>query len=182
MPSALDTHPKDPHPAATAESPVEAATHDVAWVITDEEAAALAARQRQMIRRHRFMLQLATFVVVMSFLLEVRPDQRVQFWFAPSWPLPETCGTRWLFKTDCPGCGLTRSFILMSRGRWDEAFHLNRAGWLMGLAVLLQFPYRLAAMAEVRRGLFRTRPWAEWFGWALPAAVIVNWVARMSGF
>lgn len=58
----------------------------------------------------------------------------------PSW---SACPLKKLSGWDCPGCGLTRSFLSMARGDWSGAFQFNAAGpalyavffmaWLMQL-------------------------------------------------
>lgn len=159
----------------------EVLTADEVWLAPGDDDR-LERRRRQAEKRHRFMLGLAVFIIAMAFALEVRPDQRVQFRFAPGLPLPEMCGSRLFFGVECPGCGLTRGFILMSRGRWDEAFHLNRIAWIFGISVLAQIPYRLAALYEMRRGRFIDRQWAFWYGWLIVAALILNWIARQLGY
>ena len=95
------------------------------------------------------MLAVACVVVVLAFALEVRPDQRVAFRGLAAYPLPETCFSWAWFGIRCPGCGLTRSIVYLAQGDWDASLRMHRLGWLLALAVLLQFPYRLLAL---RRG------------------------------
>src|SRR4051812_48909265 len=130
-------------------------------VTADETAAELqlAARRRE---RHWTMLSVATVIVVFSFALEVRSDQRVELRFLPGYPLPQSCLSRQWFNCNCPGCGLTRSFIYLAQGDWDRSLALHKVGWLMALAVLVQFPYRLFAL---RSNAHNTSPvWARRFG------------------
>jgi len=94
------------------------------------------------------------------------------------WPLPETCPARAWSGRDCPGCGLTRSFILLAHGRFRESVHMHRLGWMMAVAVLLQFPYRLLSLRRPDRPLL-PRPVLWVFGWGLIVALVVNWVANM---
>ncbi len=49
----------------------------------------------------------------------------------------------------CPGCGLTRSFILLAEGNVASSFARHRIGWLLALALVAQIPYRLIM---IRRG------------------------------
>jgi hypothetical protein len=125
--------------------------------------------------RHQTMLLIACGVVAFAFLLQVREDSRVELRLLPGYPLPETCATHQLFGVDCPGCGLTRSFIHLSRWDWRASLAVHRLGWLIAAAVLLQIPYRVAAL---RRGsefpLGRT--FAIRFGQALIALLIANWL------
>jgi hypothetical protein len=97
------------------------------------------------------MLTLAGLVVLLA--LEVRPDQRVAFRGLPQYPLPETCFSRAWFRVKCPGCGLTRSLIYLAQADWDASLRVHRLGWLLAVAVLLQFPYRTLALTSGERPL-----------------------------
>ena len=99
-----------------------------------------------LVRRHREMLAIACGVIVLSFLLIVRSDDHAAFVFLPGLPIPSTCPSQSIFHVDCPGCGLTRSFIFLAHGDWHNAFLRNRVGWLLAMAVVLQIPYRLIAL------------------------------------
>jgi hypothetical protein len=126
-------------------------------------------------RRHRQMLLAAAAVVVLALLLRVLPDGRVAFRFAPSVPLPETCGSRLLFGVPCPGCGLTRSIICLSRGDLAQSLAFHRLGWLLALVILYQFPYRLYCLlwrdcSPAVLALYR------YFGYLLIALLVLNWV------
>ena len=132
---------------------------------------------------HCVMLAIYAAVVVLMFLLEVRSDQRVEFFFLPDVPLPESCLSRGWFELDCPGCGLTRSFIYLAAGRIEESWSANRVGWLLLLAVLLQFPYRAMALRNLAHG--HEQPFARWhtpFSALLIFALISNWLLKTSGY
>jgi len=40
-------------------------------------------------------------------------------------PISITCISRWLFDIPCPGCGLSRSFVLVSQFDFINAFKMN---------------------------------------------------------
>ena len=124
------------------------------------------------------MLAVAVIVVLFSCLLRVRNDERVEFRFLPGHPLPEVCGMRRFFGTRCPGCGLTRSFIYLTEGNWRASLAEHRLGWLLALAVLLQFPYRLAALRWADRELLGRRV-PDLFGYGLLALLFTDWVLRL---
>jgi len=130
------------------------------------------------------MLLIALAVVILSITLRVRSDQRVEFRFLADRPLPETCMSRSLWGVACPGCGLTRSFILMSRGQFADAFAVNRTGWLLAIAVLIQFPYRLYMLRQLARHGYPEPDWhltTTVFSGTLTAALIVNWLLATVG-
>jgi hypothetical protein len=128
-------------------------------------------------RRHREMLAVSAAVVVLSFVLQVPSDQRVVVAGLPRFPFPQTCMSRAWFGIECPGCGLTRSFILLAHGDWQGAWKMHRLGWLLALAVLLQFPYRIYALKSNRAApLGRRLP--RYFGYTLIALLLGNWLCR----
>lgn len=138
-----------------------------------------AAKQRC---RHLSMFLIAAAVLVLSFALRVRADQRVAFIGLGRLPAPELCGSRVWFGVDCPGCGLTRGFIRLASGDWSGAIALNRVSPLLAFAVLTQFPYRLAMLRgwpPARR--LAESPWPNAFGWLLIIALIGNWLLKLLG-
>jgi len=42
--------------------------------------------------------------------------------------LTPVCVWKAKLNRECPGCGLTRSFLLIARGRFEDASAMNRAG------------------------------------------------------
>lgn len=123
--------------------------------------------------RHREMLMIAIFVVVCSFSFKVVDGRQVVFRWWPSLVVPETCGSRQWFGVECPGCGLTRSFIYLAQGDLERSLAVNRVGWVMALSVLLQFPYRIAALRTNKPVLPPLL--CKWFGNGLIAMLILNW-------
>ncbi len=138
---------------------------------------ALAERMR---RRHWGMLWLSVAIVAGALVLQVGASGRVAPDGLPALALPELCGSRLWFGVECPGCGLTRSLIALAAGDLAASVSYNRVGWVMALAVLLQFPYRVWALRELR-GRVVERDWPTWFGRALIAALIGSWIGTMSG-
>jgi hypothetical protein len=139
------------------------------------------ALERQTIfrrRRHREVLAISAFVIVLAFLLEVRSDQRVAFRFLPAWPLPETCVSRKLLHVNCPGCGLTRSFVYLAHGDWRPSWNVNRVGILLALVVVLQIPYRLWALCSPGQLPLGTS-FPKTVGYLLVTLLFVNWLANL---
>jgi hypothetical protein len=130
---------------------------------------------------HWEMLVICLAVIILSLLLEVRSDDRVAFFALPSRPLPETCGCRALFGIPCPGCGLTRSFVHLAHGRWAQSWRAHHLGWLLAGALLFQFPYRFAALRWPERD-FLGEGVSRWFGRAVIALLIANWILLVGDF
>ena len=123
------------------------------------------------------MLGVALAVVVLSCLLEVGSDRRVALRFLPDYPLPETCMSRRLFGIECPGCGLTRSFVYLAHGEWAASWNVHHVGWLLALAVVFQVPYRIFALATGQPApLGKSAP--KFVGTLLVVLLIVNWIAN----
>lgn len=145
---------------------------------TLEERRAAAAERA---KHHRLMLWIAGAIIAGTFLLEVLPDQRVALRGLTSYPLPELCGSRLALGIECPGCGLTRSFIWAGRGEWLRALEVNRVGFLMMLAVVGQIPYRILMLRHFERGEMPELAWPRRFGWALIAMLFGNWALKICG-
>ena len=130
---------------------------------------------------HWEMVAICLAVLVVSLLFEVRSDDRVAFFALPSHPLPETCGFHALFGIPCPGCGLTRSFVHLAHGRWAQSWRAHHLGWLLAAALLFQFPYRFAALRWPERE-FLGEYVSRWFGRAVIALLIANWILLVVDF
>jgi hypothetical protein len=128
------------------------------------------------------MLGIAVAVIVLSFALRVRDDQRITLFDVNQLPVPELCGSREWFGFECPGCGLTRGFIRLAEGNWSSAVALNRVTPLLAFAVLLQIPYRLALLVDWPMAQrFAKSPWPNACGWLLIVALIGNWLLKLLG-
>ncbi|MBT4864833.1 MAG: DUF2752 domain-containing protein [Planctomycetaceae bacterium] len=144
-----------------------------------EDAAALDVRRRELIRsRHRWALVGVALVLVASFSLKVVDGDRVAMRGFEAYPLPHTCASRMLIQRGCPGCGLTRSFVHLAAGHWQDSLAVHRLGWLLALSFLLQIPYRTAGLLGANpRPLGKRIPAV--FGYSLLALLFANWVSLL---
>jgi hypothetical protein len=126
------------------------------------------------------MLGLSLFVVAASFLFQLQGDGRVAI-AATQLRLPPLCGSRALLGVDCPGCGLTRSFVALAHGDVTRSLQFHRLGWLVALCVLAQIPYRAFLLAEMRVRHVQ-REWPLWLACGLAAALILNWLLQAIGY
>lgn len=123
---------------------------------------------------HWTMLAISLGVIVLACVLQVRGDQRVQFHWLAGWTLPELCQSKALLGWDCPGCGLTRSFIHLAHGDLAASLQVHRLGWLLALFVLVQIPYRLWALCSTTGSPLGHRlPWIAM--WTIVFLLIANW-------
>jgi hypothetical protein len=139
----------------------------------------LDLRRRQLCERHWFMLCLAAFVIAVAFCLRFSPGGALRLPWSDV-ALPTICSSRLLFGVECPGCGLTRSFVALAGGDFLQSYRFHRVGWLVALAVAIQIPYRMFALRELRQRLV-PRPWLAWLGYSLIAALILNWILKAGG-
>lgn len=135
-------------------------------------------RIAQLRDRHWTMLWISIAVILAAITLQTDSNGRVGAAWAFGFKLPELCGSRAWFGIECPGCGLTRSFISLAHGDVAASLASHRAGWLLALALLLQFPYRVYSLLELRSG-FVERRWPTTFGHALIAILLVNWLVNL---
>ena len=90
---------------------------------------------------HWLFLVLSIAVITASFLMRHESGAQV---FLPtmSVPLPDICAFKNFLGIDCPGCGLTRSFINISHGKWSRAWAFNPTGFLLYLLIAIQIPWQ----------------------------------------
>lgn len=131
--------------------------------------------------RHWTILILATVALLLSFLLSFNEEGTESSLSLGSMNMPPMCGSRMMFGIDCPGCGLTRSFVAIASGDIVGSLQFHRIGWLMWLATVLQFPYRIYCLRELRGGLVERR-WPTWFGNFMIVALIGNWLLIQFGW
>lgn len=124
-------------------------------------------------RHHLTMLIVMLIVIGLSFVLDVAPETRVNVSGLPNLPLPELCLSRSMFGVQCPGCGLTRSFIHLAEGQFAKSIAIHRVGWLLAFAVVLQVPYRIHRLRHQNQA---TPKWTRVFSYVLIVALIGNWL------
>jgi hypothetical protein len=147
-------------------------------IVESPDADRLERRRRELLDRHWTMLAVSLLVIMLSMTLRLNPSGSVGASWLPVSSLPPLCGSRALFGVECPGCGLTRSFVALGHGNWRESLRLHRVGWLLAAAVVLQIPYRMYSLWELNRRV-PDRAWPAWCGNFLIAAMIANWVVKM---
>lgn len=102
----------------------------------------LAKRYR---KHHLNFLLVCVFTVAASlFLTPASPfagkDDPVRFL---GYRIPGSCPSSMIYNVECPGCGMTRSFVAIAHGKWFDAFLFNGAGPALFFLVLLQIPFRI---------------------------------------
>lgn len=131
-------------------------------------------------------LGVPVIILVLTGLLEPGQNRQVLLPWLPT-PIPETCGTYALFGLNCPGCGLTRAFLQISRGNWYTAWHLNPISLPLYAYVAMQIP--LAAMRWIPDApdrtwfkILRVQHWAminQYMGIGLSVGLLLQWMIRL---
>lgn len=144
--------------------------------LPDEPVTTKLAHKQQL---HLGILAISLTVLILSALLQVRPDGRV---FLLNWtgvPLPESCMTKIATGWPCPGCGLTRCFIYLTHGNLAAAWEVNRAGILVYGLVVSQIPWRIWQIRNLRRGRVYEPTWLMWAAAAVALMPLLNWLLRL---
>jgi hypothetical protein len=132
----------------------------------------------------RFIIGLSAGVIVLSMLLSLGSEREQVLLPVINQPLPPLCQLKMLTGIDCPGCGLTRSFIALGHGQWGESFRFNPAGPLWFAFIALQIPYQALQLRRITLG---QRPldltwWGQGLIYAGLTALILQWVVRQFGW
>ena len=131
-------------------------------------------------RRHWEMLAVGIGVITLAFSFRLSGTGSVEAPLGDGLQLPPLCMSRAWFNVECPGCGLTRSFVALAEGDFARSFSFHRIGWLMAAAVAVQVPYRLYELSGPR---FPTPDlWKTLFGAALIFALLLNWGLKVCGY
>ncbi len=118
--------------------------------------------------------------------LALRQTNRDQVqWSAPMGDvrLPDVCWVRLATGTDCPACGLTRSWICTVSGRWHEALWYHPLGpWLYAIA-LLNIPWQASHRGSPRsRARDRVQKIADIVVWLTLFASVTVYLLRGLGW
>lgn len=64
------------------------------------------------------------------------------------WEIPPLCTFRRVFGANCPGCGLTRSWVYLVHGDFGAAWRMNKLGLAMFVVAATQIPWRTWLLAR----------------------------------
>ena len=127
---------------------------------------------------HRIILGLSLAVLAASFLLRLPGNTPVELPIVGI-RLPSICMWRNGLGVDCPGCGLTRSFICLAHGQPADAWTYNPAGWLLFMVFVSQVPYRGVQLWRLSSGREEwTSRLLNWTIWIMVIAIFAQWLIR----
>lgn len=133
-------------------------------------------RVRRM-RRHVIGIAGFSLLLLACVLLQANEDSVSTLGFQ----LPEICMMKRTTGVPCPGCGLTRCFILMGHGDFRGAWTMSPAGTLFFTLMVAQIPLQGFQLWRAWRG--RPDSISRWNGHilvALGGLLIVQWVWRIA--
>lgn len=92
--------------------------------------------------------------------------------------LPGACFSREIFHVNCPGCGMTRSFVAFAHGEFAQSWGYHRLGILLYLFFALRLPVHAWLLYRPRTaenpGLEKAYNLSAWI---MIGLLLVNWVA-----
>ncbi len=126
-------------------------------------------------RTHRHYLVAFAAVFLLSATMGFDPERDARPRFL-GLNLPGFCLTNAIFGADCPGCGMTRSFILLGHGDIAESLQYHRLGVVVYLFLFTQIAYHAYMLTRRDRPaaclILRLQHSAPW---ALIALLLINW-------
>jgi len=66
--------------------------------------------------------------------------------------LPELCQFKQIFGSNCPGCGMTRSFVYSARLQLADAWSVQPIGTLLAILLAASVPLRVWQISRLNRG------------------------------
>jgi len=66
--------------------------------------------------------------------------------------VPDLCQFKQIFGRNCPGCGMTRSFVYSARLQLADAWSIQPIGTLLAIVLAASVPLRAWQIARLRRG------------------------------
>jgi hypothetical protein len=129
---------------------------------------------------HATILIFAVVVVGLSLALSTGGEEQVILpWFDV--PTPDLCVSKRMLNLECPGCGMTRSFISIAHADLSAAWHFNPAGIILFGVIFSQIPIRAVQLLRLRSG---RRPYSlhrlQWVLWIVVAVMITQWVVKLA--
>ncbi len=127
---------------------------------------------------HVIILLVCAAVLAAALLLDV--DDTGVYIFGWKWPMK--CSMHETFGVRCASCGLTRAMCYAAHGELAEAFRMNAAWPAVFAVLLLEIPYRLAAVALWPRRFARPVVVGHAaFVFVAAAVVVGNWILYLGG-
>ena len=127
-----------------------------------------------------FILLFCSAIMIASFLMRSEGQSQV---FLPGTQsaMPEICSFKRILRIQCPGCGLTRAFISISRGDLARAWSFNPASFLVYLLIAFQIPWRSFLLIRWWQKKPRVElPYGMTFVVTMAVALVTQWLVRLA--
>ena len=95
--------------------------------------------------------------------------------------MPPSCPSRRFLNARCPGCGLTRSFTLLTHGRFGDAVKLHRIGIPLYLFFAYQVVFRILCLRrpEIVNSP-RVKNVQHYTALVMIGLLVVNWIVGLA--
>lgn len=125
-------------------------------------------------------------VLSLASILQVGPGRRVSLTLG-NIPLPESCAAYSMLGIECPGCGLTRTFVHLMHAEVLAAWKLSPVGIVLFFYMIAQIPIAVChGLAPEQRGKWIDQNVWLWClsanGWmmiAIMLGMVVQWMFRV---
>ena len=128
---------------------------------------------------HKAYLFIVGVMVIAPFFLTI-PSERQSGIAVAGVQLPSTCPSQRFFHTQCPGCGLTHSFVQLTHGHLRDSIRWNRVGIPLFLYFLFQLVLRVRILARpetIHAPLALALQ--HYLSWGVAAMLMLNWVTGL---
>ena len=124
---------------------------------------------------HRTYLIVCLVIVGGAFLIAPGGSSERLTLFGAS--LPPTCPSHALFDVQCPGCGMTRSFVCAAHGQFRESLRQHRMGLLLYAFFAWQIVFRVYCLRRLPEEPNRFLLWLQRVAPpVLISLLILNWL------
>lgn len=127
-------------------------------------------------RNQYFYLLFSVLILFFSIVLSPPSEENecVQLF---GYNMPIICLHKTLNGYNCPGCGLTRSFVCFAHGQFKESFNFHRIGIVIYLFFAFQIVYRLYIIKFHSKGINKNIVYFNsYFSVVCIIALFLNWI------
>jgi len=114
-------------------------------------------------------------ILTLTFLITFHQNNKNNLTFF-NLKLPPLCLSKSLTNTECPGCGMTRSFVNIAKFNFGEAFKLNRVSIPLFIYFIYAFLYHSYCLTILNQEVpSKLSIYNKWFANLILILLISNW-------
>jgi len=125
------------------------------------------------VSHHLFQAILFSAILVMAWISSVQFSHIQIFGYT----IPSLCMFKNITTLDCPGCGITRSFVYAVHGHWYEAYLMHLWGIPLATFLVFQVFYRFWRAAGAPTIKINSTM-ARWFRIFFILSIIIPWALK----